>query len=320
MKWVIGIGGLWLVIIICLIIYSHSPHSSTSLKSPQQHDISSDQIQKGGPVVGDEIKKEETPGQVITRYLQYINDGDIDNAASLVEPNKLLEYTSNQKGLSAHAAVEKYVTLFPKKTAANLEITGTNISETEANINVNVKFNSLQTKSFSFTLKLLVEDDGHQKEQFWLITKQAEANQEIDPGFSKIPDVNTGKVDQSKIVQPNSPLDKVDLFLTLINEGKLDGAAALFDPNILMVAISNQKDKDSRQVMESFVQIFRPGDMVSYTSTPIDSKSTNEKSFKVQLKMKKGGDQIYTVLLDNIINDATTGKSSWYIKSVVRQP
>lgn len=319
MKWAIGIGGLWLVIIIGLLIYSHIPKSSTSLTTPQQHELSSEQIQNSGPVVGDEIQQEESPDQVITRYLQYINDGDINNASSLVEPNTLLEYTSNLKGMSGHAAVEKFVTLFPEKSATNLEIIGVTISGNEANINVSVKFKSFKTKSYSFKLKLLVED-SHLKEQFWLITKQAEDNQDDVTDISKIPDVNAGKVDQSKIVQPNNPTDKIDLFLTLINEGKLDGAAALFDPNILMVAISNQKGRDSREVLERFVQIYQPGDMLSYVTTPIDSSNSKEKSFKVQLKMKKGGNQIYTVLLDNIINNATTGKGNWYIKSIVRQP
>lgn len=313
MKWVIGVGGLWLVIILGLLIYNHSLNSVGSTDSPQEHKLSQEQIDKGGPVVGDEIQKIEKPDQVITRYLQYINDGDINNASALVEPNTLLEYTSKQKELSSHDAVEKFVTLYSKKSAQHIQIIGVDLTKNEAKVTAEVKFNSMKARKFSFELSLITED-SHHAEQYWLIIKEAEegaASEGESPGY---------KVESSNIIQPDTPSDKVKLFLTLLNEGKLDGAAALFDPNTLMVALSNQQEKDPRKWLEDYVQIFKPGDMLSFTATPIDSTSNTEKDFLVTLKTKQKIDQTFTFYLVNIIVDSATDKNGWYIKNVVHQP
>jgi hypothetical protein len=117
-------------------------------------------------------------------------------------------------------------------------------------------------------------------------------------------------------VQDNSALGRLNQFFSLINNGKLDGAASMIDPNTLMVVISNQKDKDAREVILNYVKIFNAGDMVSSNVLQQDITSTDEIKFTVELTFKKGNRKM-AVTMYNLILDNVTGNRGWFIKSMV---
>jgi hypothetical protein len=149
---------------------------------------------------------------------------------------------------------------------------------------------------------------------------QTDPKSSNDQGSQANPNTSNTQGSQTNpnnIVQDNSAIGRLNQFFSLINDGKLDGAASMVDPNTLMVAISNQKDKDAREDMLNYVKIFTAGDMVSSKVLKQDNISIDEIIFTVELAFKKGNSTKIAVTMHNLILDKVTGNGGWFVKSMV---
>lgn len=161
--WIIGVG--------VLIFYSQTYKGETINVSPE---FTPDYITTiNEPETGEEIIISESPRDIVKRYLQNINVGEYDEAAGLVEPNILMEYTSGQSDLPVYEAMLKYIKEFDPGTAENIYVNDKKWDGYYHVIESVISFkNGEPDKSITFFLReFSAVGHAHEANQ-WLIVKK----------------------------------------------------------------------------------------------------------------------------------------------------
>ena len=172
MRWVMPVVVVWILLIAGIILYNNwNVGKSVPLQPEPIEKFTLEEIENSGPEVGDTLEMTEPPAAVITRFLQYVNAGDVDLASGLIEPNVLLNYSSSRKDVSAQDAVKELVSIFPAGSATEIQVGKEKIEGQRAQVQTLV-VTSKQRNKLSFDLVQLgePEDVGHgAHEAYWFI-------------------------------------------------------------------------------------------------------------------------------------------------------
>ncbi|CAG7651632.1 hypothetical protein ACFQI7_27990 [Paenibacillus allorhizosphaerae] len=126
-----------------------------------------------------------------------------------------------------------------------------------------------------------------------------------------------GPTDQKKIVQSRKPEDAVKLFFSLINEGKLDGAVSIIEPDYMLLVVSSQKNKAPVEVMHSYVHLFNKGELKSIDFTPPEPSAEQIKATTiVQLN---NGTKLQVNFDMYFLDIDGAGLKNWYLKDIRSQ-
>jgi hypothetical protein len=169
LKWIAWIGIFWVLVIAGVIVYSHSYKGQRIPIQTSFPELNVKDIQNSGPEAGGEIVAEETAKQVVTRYLQYVNAGQIDPASGLVEPNKLMEYSSAHKDIAPQDALKAFVTIFEVGTADSFTVSKESLQGAQATVTAQVKLKTGKSLEFTFMLHEFQESEHGSNFRYWNI-------------------------------------------------------------------------------------------------------------------------------------------------------
>jgi hypothetical protein len=165
--------GIWAASIAGILIYNQWNKWEHIKVSPDPLPIfSKKEMEESGPDVGGSIVNEETPSQLVARYLQYINGGLYDEAASIIEPNILMEYTTKRRDLSVHDALISYVRLFPKGGAKTIRVGKGSFVSVDASVDANVELTTGENIVLTFSLHIYNENEHGDSSKYWLVVEQ----------------------------------------------------------------------------------------------------------------------------------------------------
>ncbi len=164
-KWTVIIG-IWLVAIIGIILYSHSFKGQHVSNLPPAASIDP---KFEGPEVGDLIENQESPQQLTSRFLQYVNAGDYENASGLINPNSLLTYTSTRKEMSPHDALVAYVRIFAPQEVQSMQVSVGEVLGGNASVPVRITLKSSKKVDMIFQLQEFVTEGHAQTDRYWKI-------------------------------------------------------------------------------------------------------------------------------------------------------
>jgi hypothetical protein len=171
MKWIIGFGIFWVIVITGVIVFSQTYNGQKIPVQTSFPELNLKNIDNSGPEVGGEIITEESPKQLVTRYLQYVNANEIDAASGLVDPNKLLEYSSTHKDISPQDALKAFVTIFKEGDANSFTVSNESLQGAQATVVAQVKVKNGSNLQFTFSLHEFQESEHGSNYRFWNIVK-----------------------------------------------------------------------------------------------------------------------------------------------------
>ncbi|SED06305.1 hypothetical protein SAMN05443246_5543 [Paenibacillus sp. GP183] len=164
--WPTIIGG-WLIIMVCIFVLPNMFHkASEPVTASRPMDVLDKQ---GGPVIGDSGSPEKVR-DVVMAFLNLINEGKLDEAATYVDGNHLLNLMAKDKPKDQNAYIENYVHLFHAGEMGRAKISP--LKDISHNMSCAVEIDLKNNKKISFVIGLseMVNDEGPQIEKQWFLT------------------------------------------------------------------------------------------------------------------------------------------------------
>jgi hypothetical protein len=174
LKWIVICVVFWILLITGLVVYAQIYKNKTiDISQGETIPITSlDKYVGDGPLVGDQILGEESPKQVIIRYLNYINAGNYDVAAGLIDANVIMDYTSKHKEMSVKNAMIKYLSVFQPLEGVNVNLNQLDLHGGYAEILAKIKLANQKVITVRFLLQENRESTHGTGEIYWIIYDQ----------------------------------------------------------------------------------------------------------------------------------------------------
>ena len=165
----VGVGIGWIVLIVSIMVYSNSYKGKTIPIQTNFPELSYDSHVDSGPEDGAVLLNEEPPEQLVTRFMQYVNAGLIDEASGLVDPNALMDYTSRHKEMKTQDALNHFVMIFKKGEAKGFKVSKTSSEGAITLVYGRVELKTGETLVFDFNLRLFQESSHGEGGRYWNI-------------------------------------------------------------------------------------------------------------------------------------------------------
>ncbi|RJG21320.1 hypothetical protein [Paenibacillus thiaminolyticus] len=167
-KWLLIIILLWATLLTGILIYSKLNQTVSEKES-----MPVPRIEYDGPIV-DQMSSRESLREFISHFLACINDGALDDALSLIEPNYLLSELQNRLGKS-EKNMYQIVQLFEKGEMNRFSLSLPN----QINYEMSCKFQIYLSTGQSISYEVIIVEltDNHIKHRTWFIKDIKEINE-----------------------------------------------------------------------------------------------------------------------------------------------
>jgi hypothetical protein len=125
--------------------------------------------QQGGPVVGESGPPEKVR-DVVMAFLNLINEGKLDEAATYVDGNHLLNLMAKDKPKDQNAYIENYVHLFNAGEMGLAKISPPKDISHNMSCTVEIELKNNKKITFFIGLAEMINDEGPQIEKQWFLT------------------------------------------------------------------------------------------------------------------------------------------------------
>lgn len=176
-KWIIILSSsAWVIIMVTFLILGETIYKGKDVPVlPPDEIVNADRTlnwesDSAGPETDVELENVENAEQTVARFLQHVNQGSYGDAAGLVEPNTLIDYTSENKDIPVNQAVTQFVKLFDPGAAAKITIGERTWDGYYHSVKAYVKYPKGQD-TFTFSLREYADHEHSTNVAYWYIIK-----------------------------------------------------------------------------------------------------------------------------------------------------
>jgi hypothetical protein len=159
--------GVWLIIMVCIFVIPNMFHKASKPVTASRPMEVLDQ--QGGPVVGESGPPEKVR-DVVMAFLNLINEGKLDEAATYVDGNHLLNLMAKDKPKDQNAYIENYVHLFNAGEMGLAKISPPKDISHNMSCTVEIELKNNKKITFFIGLAEMINDEGPQIEKQWFLT------------------------------------------------------------------------------------------------------------------------------------------------------
>ncbi|RUS44978.1 hypothetical protein [Cohnella sp. AR92] len=181
-RWVLILAGAWVVIMVLIIVLpkllSHgttkesltptpSPVATTALDSQVIAEIPEPTAQEG-PIEGESAGQREKLEDVVGFFFELINEGRLDDAATMIDANYMLDLMAKDKPASRQLYMQDYVHLFEPGELLKTKVKP--LTKINHDMSCEVELKLKGDKTLKLTLGLSEMIDDHSQEKLWYFT------------------------------------------------------------------------------------------------------------------------------------------------------